>query len=111
MTLTIVNDSLKTILARLKQEQKKHYGDRLKQLIMFGSQARGDAHPDSDIDVLVVLKGEVNAGEEIEKTSPIIASLSLEKDVVISCIFMDEYRFINRSGLLLRNIRKEGIIL
>ncbi|TRU82271.1 MAG: nucleotidyltransferase domain-containing protein [Microcystis novacekii Mn_MB_F_20050700_S1] len=111
MTLTIVNDSLKTILARLKQELEKHYGDRLKQLIMFGSQARGDAHPDSDIDVLVVLKGEVNAGEEIEKTSPIIASLSLEKDVVISCIFMDEYRFIHRSGPLLRNIRKEGIIL
>ncbi|MDB9420931.1 nucleotidyltransferase domain-containing protein [Microcystis aeruginosa CS-563/04] len=46
MTLTIVNDSLKTILARLKQELEKHYGDRLKQLIMFGSQARGDAHPD-----------------------------------------------------------------
>ena len=111
MTLTIVNDSLKTILARLKQELEKHYGDRLKQLIMFGSQARGDAHPDSDIDVLVVLKGEVNAGEEIEKTSPIIASLSLEKDAVISCIFMDEYRFIHRSGPLLRNIRKEGIIL
>ncbi|MEB3188867.1 MAG: nucleotidyltransferase domain-containing protein [Snowella sp.] len=54
MTLTIVNDSLKTILARLKRELKSHYGDRLKQLIMFGSQARGDAHPDSDIDVLVV---------------------------------------------------------
>jgi predicted nucleotidyltransferase len=108
MTLTIVNDSLKTILARLKQELEKHYGDRLKQLIMFGSQARGDAHPDSDIDILVVLKGEVNASEEIEKTEPIIASLSLEKDAVISCIFMDEYRFIHRSGLLLRNIRKEG---
>jgi predicted nucleotidyltransferase len=111
MTLTIVNNTLKTILARLKRELKNHYGDRLKQLIMFGSQARGDAHPDSDIDVLVVLKGEVNAGEEIEKTGPIIASLSLEKDAVISCIFMDEYRFIHRSGPLLRNIRKEGIIL
>ena len=88
MTLTIVNDSLTKILARLKRELKRHYGDRLKQLIMFGSQARGDAHPDSDIDVLVVLKGEVNAGEEIEKNSPIIARLSLEKDAVISCIFL-----------------------
>jgi Predicted nucleotidyltransferases len=56
MTLTIVNDPLKIILAQLKRELKNHYGDRLKQLIMFGSQARGDAHPDSDIDVLVVLK-------------------------------------------------------
>lgn len=29
MTLTIVNDPLKTILARLKRELKKHYGDRI----------------------------------------------------------------------------------
>ena len=111
MPLTIVNDKLKTILAQLRLQLETHYGDRLKQLIMFGSQARGDAHPDSDIDILVVLKGEVNAGEEIEKTSYIIADLCLENDAVISCIFMDEYRFINRSGPLLRNIRKEGTIL
>ncbi|MGK7943189.1 MAG: nucleotidyltransferase domain-containing protein [Microcystaceae cyanobacterium] len=103
--------SLKTILAQLKQELQNYYGDRLNQLILFGSQARGDAHPDSDIDVLVVLKGNVNMGDEIENTNSIIARLSLEKDAVISCIFMDEYRFIHRFGPLLRNIRKEGIVL
>ena len=31
------------------------YGDRLKDVILFGSQARGDAHPESDIDLMVVL--------------------------------------------------------
>ena len=111
MALTIVNDKLKIILTQLQLQLEAHYGDRLKQLIMFGSQARGDAHPDSDIDVLVVLKGEVNTGKEIEKTSNIVANLSLETDAVISCIFMDEYRFIHRSGPLLRNIRKEGITI
>lgn len=111
MPLTIVNHKLKIILAQLRSQLESHYGDRLVQMILFGSQARGDARPDSDIDVLVVLKGEVNPGEEIKKTSNIVADLSLEKDVVISCIFMDECRFINRCGPLLRNIRKEGISL
>jgi len=102
---------LKTILTQLKLELKNYYGNRLNQLILFGSQARGDAHPDSDIDVLVVLNGLVNIGEEIENTSPIVANLSLEKDVVINCIFMDEDRFNRRFGPLLRNIRQEGITI
>ncbi len=49
-------------------------------MVLYGSQARGDARPDSDIDLLVVLKGEVNPGAEIQKTSHIRANLSLEND-------------------------------
>ncbi len=36
--------------------------------MLFGSQARGDKMPGSDIDVLVVLKGPVRPGEEIRRT-------------------------------------------
>ncbi len=87
------------------------YGDRLVKIILYGSQARGDAKPDSDIDVLVVLKGEVQPGEEIIRTSHFVAALCLEYDEVISRIFMDENEFMHRNGPLLRNIRKEGIVL
>ena len=31
------------------------YGDRIERLVLFGSRARGDAHPDSDYDVAVFL--------------------------------------------------------
>jgi predicted nucleotidyltransferase len=106
-----INPKLKTILAQLQQQLKIYYGDRLVKLILFGSQARGDAQPYSDIDILVVLEGTVNPGEEIENTGQIVADLSLENDVVISCVFMDKKHFMNRATPLLRNIRKEGIIL
>ena len=33
----------------------RHYGPRLKGLFMFGSRARGDSHPFSDLDVAVVI--------------------------------------------------------
>ena len=61
-----INDKLKTILAKLRSHFEQLYGDRLTQMVLYGSQARGDADPDSDIDVLVVLKGQVNPGEEGE---------------------------------------------
>jgi predicted nucleotidyltransferase len=97
------------IVAALRGRLEELYGPRLVRLVLFGSQARGDAEPGSDIDVLVVLRGEVNAGEEIRRTGRIVADLSLANDVVVSCVFMDEHRFIHRNGPLLRNIRREGI--
>lgn len=100
---------VRKIVAELRKRLERLYGDRLVHLILFGSHARGDAEPYSDIDVLVVLRGEVNSGEEIRRTGGIVSGLSLENDVVISCIFMGEYRFLHRNGPLLRNVRKEGI--
>ena len=55
-----MNIHLQPILTRLKKELTDLYGDRLQHLTLFGSQARGDAEPGSDIDVLVVLKSPVN---------------------------------------------------
>ena len=102
---------LKSILTRLKQDLADLYGDRLLHLTLFGSQVRGDTEPGSDIDVLVVLKPPVNPGEEIKRTGKAIADLSLHYDVVISCLFMDETHYQTRNGSLLRNIRKEGLLL
>lgn len=106
-----MNEKLKAILAELRSHFEQIYGDRLVKMILFGSQARGEANFDSDIDVLVVLKGQVNPGEEIERTGNIVADLSLQYDEVISRLFMDEHQFIHRNSPLLRNIHKEGIVL
>ena len=44
------------IIKELQDRMTETYHDRLIALVLFGSQARGDANPDSDIDILVVLK-------------------------------------------------------
>jgi len=122
-----MNPALQPILQQLKQDLTVLYGDRLSHLTLFGSQARGDSEPESDIDVLVVLRsrtvsegesasnGEaespVNPGEEIKRTGKIVADLSLHHDVVISCLFMDETQYQTRNNALLRNIRQEGVLL
>ena len=42
-------------LARLRAMLEARVAGRLREIVLFGSQARGDAHEESDVDVLVVV--------------------------------------------------------
>lgn len=87
------------------------YGPRLTSMILFGSQARGDAARSSDIDVLVVLEGDVEPGKEIARTGAAVAALSLKFDVVISCVFISAERYSSEQTPLLLNVRNEGVAI
>jgi uncharacterized protein len=104
-----VQPDIQRILAELRGRLELVYGDRLAQLVLFGSRARGDAQEDSDIDVLVVLRGAVRAGEEISRAGDITADISLENDVVISCVFVSGDRWARERSPLLMNVRREGV--
>lgn len=105
------NQNLDRIVAVVKQWFSEQYQENLDELILYGSQARGDAQEYSDIDVLVVLKQAFNYREEIERTSQFIADLSLEYDTVISRAFISAQRFQNENSPFLLNVRREGVSL
>ena len=104
-----MKEKLQIILAELRHHLEALYGERLVRMILFGSQARGDAEAGSDIDVLVVLKGSVSPGQEIRRTSEMKAALSLHYDVVISCTFISADRYATEQSPLLLNVRREGV--
>ncbi len=97
------------VLAELRRRLEELYGDRLVKLVLFGSQARGTASTDSDVDVLVVLRGPIAPSAEIHRASPVTAAVSLENDVVISCVYVSEERYKVDNGPLLLNVRAEGV--
>ncbi|MEM6840257.1 MAG: nucleotidyltransferase domain-containing protein [Cyanobacteria bacterium P01_C01_bin.120] len=100
---------LESILESVKQYLQKLYGKQLKAVILYGSQAREDAHEFSDIDILVILETSINPYQEIDRTSEFIAKLCLDNDVVISRHFISSDKFQNASTPFLQNIRNEGI--
>ncbi|MCD8230624.1 MAG: nucleotidyltransferase domain-containing protein [Clostridiales bacterium] len=46
---------IQELLKQYVNELKKIYGSHLKQVILFGSYARGDFRKDSDIDIMILL--------------------------------------------------------
>jgi len=79
--------------------------------LLLGSQARGDVEDGSDIDVLVVLRGHVYPGTEIDRTVNVTARLSLKYDAVLSCVFVSTERYSKEQSPLLINVRREGVVL
>ena len=96
-------------IRQFKQAVKEIYGSRLKQVVLYGSWARGNASEKSDIDLMVVLSGEVQPGLELDRMIDVITDINLEYDVLISVLPVSEDNFNTLQSPLLLNVRKEGV--
>lgn len=66
------------------------YGGRLKKVLLFGSWARGDAHPESDIDLLVVLDRVESVWDELHRMDEILDRHSAAHETVVSAMPVGE---------------------
>ncbi len=96
-------------LRQLKRELEALYGERLKGLYLFGSRARGDAEPDSDVDVAVVLDDVQSVLAEIRRMSEVGSRISLQLDLNVSLIPVDSASWATGASLFLRNVAREGM--
>ena len=95
------------ILAELNARLSEAYGERLHAVVLFGSEARGDARPDSDIDVMAVLdKMSGDYGDELERGLAAVypVALRIGRRVSVKFLARDEYE--RGDSPLLREARR-----
>jgi len=97
------------ILQQIKARLQSAHGDRLRGVVLYGSQARGDAQPDSDVDILVLLDGDTDYGRDLLTNLEALYPLALEIGRRISAkpASIDEYE--KAECPLYRRVREEGI--
>lgn len=100
-----------TIVDELRRDLVRILGERLDRVYLFGSRARGEQRPDSDVDVLVVVRGPFDYGDLIKRTSEVVSELSLKYDTVISRVFVSKERFEREQSPFLMNVRREAVAI
>ena len=97
------------ILKEFRKETEKLYGKKLKNIILYGSWATGEATEDSDIDLAIVLEGDVAPGKEIDRLIDVITDINLGCGVLISVYPVSEKNYYEVNSPLLLNIRREEV--
>ncbi len=97
------------LLQELKTGLEALYGTRLRGVYLFGSYAREEADPESDLDALVVLDDFDRYGAEVERTSELGARLSLKYGVSLSKVFVRERDWLRGQTPFLINVREEAL--
>lgn len=82
-------------------------------IILYGSEARGDARPDSDIDVLILLEGDQRSLKREDDIAGALYELELSSGTPISPMIMLRRQWENRpfKTPFYVNVMNEGIWL
>jgi predicted nucleotidyltransferase len=93
------------------RDLRRLYGERLRSVLLFGSWARGDAHPESDIDLLVVLDRVESVWDELRRMDPVLWRHSFDNDTVVTALAVAEDDVEERRRPLLVRAQAEGLFV
>jgi len=100
---------VQNLLRELRTSLESMYGDRLVGIRLFGSYARRQATPDSDVDVLLVLREVGDYGTEVRRVSDLLSRVSLEFGKTIAPALVDAKRFTAASDPFMANVVREAV--
>ena len=97
-------------LAEAKRRLQDIYGDRLRHVVLYGSRARGEATPTSDVDLLVVLRGPIdNHYQELKRMADLRLDLMERYELYFSFHPYAESDFQDMRRPFIQNVHREGI--
>lgn len=109
-----MSQTMLTLLQRYISEVLRIYGINLKEVILYGSYARGDNNAESDIDIMILV--DLNDEEIRQKgddLSNVTFDFNYDNDLMVMPIVKNQQHF-NRwlnAYPFYNNVRKEGVDL
>ena len=97
------------LLHDIKSRLSVIHGSRLRGVVLYGSEARGEAGADSDIDVLVLLDDPVEIGRDLERNIEALYPLAVQLGRRISAKPVSAREYQTLDCPLYRSARADGI--
>ena len=99
------------IIQKCKTTLEGYYGSQFKGLILYGSVARDQASPASDIDLLILLSQPFNYFDELRQIIELLYPIQLESDQLISAKPAPLDEFEHGRIQLYRSAKREGVLV
>ena len=99
------------VLQRIKASLATAFPSRLRGIMLYGSEARGEEAHDSDVDLLVLLSGPIDRGQDLRACIHALYPLVLEIDRPIHAKPVDVADYEAQVFPLYREAMREGLLV
>jgi len=103
---------IKGLLTEIVEKYRELIGDRLVEVVLFGSYAKGRQEQYSDIDIMALVNDSDEKIREYDRNlEEVNYEITMKYEVLVSCVVISSIRFEEYRGLLpfFINVEKEGI--
>lgn len=121
MTTPIINfdsifsrEQLEYITQSVTEQARAVFGDTLREVILYGSYARGDYKEWSDVDIMILADVDELTAKKLDKElAKRLSNLDYRMNMLLSTIIVpfSRFEYFNEHYPLYMNVRKEGIRL
>lgn len=114
MDSTISNPSIDIILGEVTVAMKKIYGSKLKEVVLYGSYAKGKQDEESDIDIMVLVDLQDNELRKYDKElNNFSCDIGYKYMKVLSLVDMSYEKYMNWVNVVpfYKNVQNEGVVL
>lgn len=90
---------------------RERYGSKVLQIILYGSYARGEATPQSDVDFLVVVDDSLDPWEVRRSLDDVLLDILFADGRLVSVLVVPKSFYEGYRSPFLKQVQKEGIPL